>query len=307
MKARHTVLVVEDDREIGEEVVEILRSLDCESILVDNVEDAVNLLDRQQFCMALLDLQIKGAPDSIKGHVEHGRGLLRTIRTKYGEHNGTCFSFPVLIVSGYAREADAAVDVMKDGASDVIQKPLDSGRVSGSIRHALQNSGRQTHEACGATSGRRRLGPDEEIVLAVPGDRIRRRTRVTISGVPVTLTDASLKVLLHLMVAYRKKAAANKADLGAKDEQGFKGISILRNELKLALGDREIIENDYHGNYGFVEGVMIGEGSLEKLLEIGDHTISRLARELWQEPSPTPKKSEGNSAKFPAHRRRRGI
>lgn len=66
--------------------------------------------------------------------MEHGKSLLRSIRSKYGEHNGNCFALPVLIISGFAREADSAVEVMKDGASDVIQKPLKSGLVSDRIR-----------------------------------------------------------------------------------------------------------------------------------------------------------------------------
>ena len=97
---------------------------------MDNREDALAALQNKSFCLILLDLQIKSAADAIKGHVEHGKALLRKIREKYGDHNGTAFWLPVLIVSGFAREVDEAVDVMKDGASDVIQKPLENQQVS---------------------------------------------------------------------------------------------------------------------------------------------------------------------------------
>src|SRR5947209_7846392 len=98
-------------------------------------------------------------------------------------------------------ERDSAVDVMKSGASDIIQKPFGSGQVSERIRQALQGSGRRNHDACRALPRQRRVNPDTEIVLAIPGDRVRRRTRVTLAGNPAELTDSSLKVLLHLMIA----------------------------------------------------------------------------------------------------------
>lgn len=117
-------------------------------------------------------------------------------------------------------------------------------------------------------------------MIAIPGDRIRRRTRVTIASKPVQLTDNSLKVLLHLMVGKQKGDLVHKRDLGAAEEQGFKGISILRNELKGVLGNLDIIKNHYHGNYSLESNVIIGECAVDKLLQIGDRTISSLARQL---------------------------
>ena len=280
MKERHIALVIEDDKETAEDLVEILLSLDCDSIVADNRADALLELQIKPFCLVLLDLQIKSASDSIKGHVEHGRALLRNIREKHGDHTGAAFWLPVLIISGFAREVNEAVEVMKDGASDVIQKPLDRQQVSQRIRRALQASGRQTHERCHEPPPAQRLNLKEGIVIAIPGNRIGRRTRVTIGSKPVELTDNSLKVLLHLMVGKQKGDLVHKRDLGAEEEQGFKGISILRNELKGVLGNVAIIKNHYHGNYSLEANVIIGECDVDKLLEIGDKTISSLARQL---------------------------
>jgi len=276
---RHIALVVEDDRETAEDLGEILQSIDCDSVVVDNGEDALVELQNKSFCLILLDLQIKSASDSIKGHVEHGKALLRKIREKHGDHNGIPFWLPVLIVSGFAREVNEAVDIMKDGASDVIQKPLDSRQVSERIRQALQASGRPTHDRCHELP-KQRLNLKDGVVLAIPGDRIGRRTRVSIAGKTVDLPDASLKVLLHLMVAQQNGAPVHKNDLGARAEQGFKGISILRNELKPVLAGGDIINNDYHGNYCFENNVTIGECAVDELHKIGDKTISSLAAQL---------------------------
>ena len=78
----------------------------------------------------------------------------------------------MLIVSGFAREGDEAVDVMKDGASDVIQKPLEISQVSQGIRQALQASGRQTHEQCRKAPPPQGPNLKDGVVIAIPGDRI---------------------------------------------------------------------------------------------------------------------------------------
>jgi len=280
MKEQHIALVVEDDRETAEDLREILRSIDCDSVVVDNAEDALVALPKKPFCLVLLDLQIKSVSDSIKGHVEHGKALLRKIREKHVDHNGISFWLPIIIVSGFAREVNEAVDIMKDGASDVIQKPLDSRQVSEGIRQALQHSGRQTHDRCHGEPPTQHPNLKDGVVIAIPGDRIRHRTRITIASRPVDLTDASLKILMHLMIAQKNGMSVHKIELGARADQGFKGISNLRNELRQVLGCLEIIKNDYRGNYSFVENVKIGECASDKLLEIDDKTISRLAIQL---------------------------
>jgi FixJ family two-component response regulator len=305
MKERHIALVVEDDRETAEDLSEILRSIDCESVVVDNAEDALSVLQKNSFCLILLDLQIKSAADSIKGHVEHGKALLRKIREKHVDHNGITFWLPVLIVSGFAREVNEAVDIMKDGASDVIQKPFDSRQVSEAIRRALQVSGRETHDRCHEPSPTQLPDLKDGVVIAIPGDRIRHRTRVRIASKTVDITDASLRILLRLMVGQQDGVPVHKVDLGARADQGFKGISNLRNELRQVLGSVEIIDNDYHGNYRFKKDVEIGACAVDKLLKIGDRTISDLAAQLRQPASNRLRKSEGNSANFPPHRRRR--
>jgi DNA-binding response OmpR family regulator len=281
MKDRHIALIVEDDREIAEELREILAAIDCKSVIADNSEHAMRKLRNGSYCLILLDLHIKSAPDSIKGHEEHGKALLRKIRQKHGHHNGIPFWLPVIIVSGYAREVDEAVNVMRDGASDIIRKPFTGRQVSEKVRLAFQASGRHTHERCHEPPTE---GPDvhDGVVIAVPGDRSRRRTRVTIASKQVYLPDASLKLLLHLIIAKQKGKSVHKIDLGGQKAayQGFKGIPNLRNELKQVLGSLNIIHNDYHGNYSFEDNVTVGECAVEKLLQINDETISRLAKQI---------------------------
>jgi len=280
MTGRHRVLVVEDDPPTAEDLADLLRSLDCEPIVVDNKQAALARLAQEPFCLALLDLQIKIESDSIRGHIEAGRSLVREARKLYPDHAGPCYRFPILVVSGYAREVASAVEVMKDGADDVIQKPLDSGEVSSRVRQALERSGRASHERCAALAGRAPASPGT-LVLAIPGDRDRRRTRILVGATALHLVDASLRVLLHLVVGKLAGERVHKTELGARTDQGFRGISVLRDALKPALGDGlDIIKNDHQGYYWLADEVAIGDCDPDRLTEIGDAKITALARRL---------------------------
>lgn len=84
----------------ADDLVEVLRSLGCDCVAVASHQEALQALRATAFCLILRDLQIKYASEGIKGHVEHGKALLREIRQMYGDHSGVSYWLPVLIVSG---------------------------------------------------------------------------------------------------------------------------------------------------------------------------------------------------------------
>lgn len=280
MSRMHRALIVEDHAETADDLREILRSIGCDSVRVASHEEALAVLQRESICLVLLDLEIKHGRGSVKGHVEHGKALLRELRHRHSEHNGRGYWLPVLIISGFAREWSTAVDVMKDGASDVIRKPFSSPDVSDLVRRALDGSGRASHDACALGPARRAVA-GIRVLLAIPGDRVRRRTVVMVGPNRVELTTGSLRVLLHLIVAHKAGRMVHKTDLGASLEQGFKGVSILRSEIKAALPmGVDIVANDYHGNYSLSPEVEIGPCATATLRGLGDATVSQLAAEL---------------------------
>jgi len=290
MAGNHKVLIVEDDQATAEDLVEVLRSIGCDSLVVATHQAASLALQENGFCLILLDLQIKYGSDGIKGNVEHGKSLLREIRQVHRDHTGRTYWLPVLIVSGFANEVPVALEVMEDGASGVIQKPLSSHDVSARVRRALEASGRLTHDRCGERPPQQVATPDGVVVVSIPGDRVGRRTRVMIGRTAVDLSDSLVRLLLHLVVAKGDGGGVHKTDLGAKDEQGFKGISNLRHELKPALGPHiDIIANDHHGTYTLIDSVRIGSCDIQKLLAIGDATISKLANRLAKQLQTRPK------------------
>jgi DNA-binding response OmpR family regulator len=295
VKAVHLALIVEDDSATAEDLTEILRSIGCDSKSANNKRDALALLRNNHFCIILLDLEIKSQLDSIKGHTAHGTSLLREIRQEHADHAGLSYWLPILIVSGFAREVSTAVEVMQEGADGVIHKPCKTQEVSEGIRRALERSGRTTHQLCGEKPAPRTAEAGKGVVLSIPGDRVRRRTRVMVGSRPIMLTNSSLGLLLQLMVAHRKGRAVHKRDLGASDDQGFKGVSVLREALRPVLGEGvDIIDNDYHGFYRLKDNVIVGECDVDNLVRIGDTKISDLARNLRGRYRDHPN-SEGNT------------
>jgi DNA-binding response OmpR family regulator len=278
---RHLALVVEDHPPSAEDLADILRSIDCDSVIVDNKQAAIERIGSISFCFVLLDLEIKSDASSIKGHPEHGNSLLRELRAIFPDLRGFASErMPVLVVSAHAHDVDFAVNIMKEGADDVIRKPFQSSDVSARIRTALERSGRLKHDACAARSAaRQRIS--SQLVLAIPGERTRRRTAISIGGRRVMLPDSVLKVLLHLVIAKLDGQRVHKVDLGGSAERGFKGISNLKQALQGSLPEGvDVTENDYQGNYQLSDRIAVGECNFANLRELDDAEITRLSDEV---------------------------
>ena len=281
MTERHRVLIIEDDRATADDLAEFARALDCDPVVVDNKRDALAAFEQGEICLVLLDLEIKREPGSLRGHFEVGNSLLREIRALYSEHVDNSYRLPIIVVSGYVGERDAVLEIMKNGASDILEKPLDPSGVSRRVREGLERSGRARHAAC-RTMPNRRSTPSGAWILSIPGDRMAQRTRILLRGTPIELVDSDLKTLLHLVVAKVHGArGVHKTVLGARDHEGFRGISNLRHALKPALPPgASIIGNDHAGNYWLTDDVAVSGWDADKLLAVDDATIARLVEQL---------------------------
>jgi CheY-like chemotaxis protein len=281
---RHRALIVEDEPEAAADLVEILRTCGCDAVIATNRRDAAAELERAPFCIILLDLQIKAEPDSIRGHFEHGRQLLKDARSRYPQLCGAKHSLPIVVLSGFASETEAAVAVMRDGASDLVQKLSTREHKTDRIYEALEASGRTSHRACVERAGLTSSGTvfATKLILAILGDQDGRRVVISLGQRRTKLTHASLKILLHLVKARLLNSLVHKTDLGARSDRGFRGVSVLRSELANAYdGDeKELVTNDQRGSYGLAERVGIGHVATEQLARIGDREITRLAREI---------------------------
>jgi len=276
----HSVLLVEDDEAIAEDVGEILRSLACHYDLFDNRDEAVAAARSGDYCIAIVDLQVKAGPRALRPHVEHGKGLVRELRAMHPRfiEEARTHEFPILVVSGFAEEVPEAVEVMKDGADNILQKPFRTNRLSSAIRALLEKAGRARHADCQRLHPvtHRGAGP----LLSIPGRREGRRTVVCVGSRETTLPDASLRVLLELVVGLLQGHAVHKNDMGGDDARGFKGISRLNEHMKPATGSQPITENEYGVGYRLADNVELGDIDYDALDRIGNAQIAALASRI---------------------------
>lgn len=272
-KNRHTALMVEDDEEMVEELTDLLHSLGHDVVSVPSQEEAINLMDAREFCFVLLDLQIKTTPDSIKPRVEAGKTLLRKIREAFPARNQEDHHhLQVLVMSGYAKEAPDIIQCLQEGADDFIVKPLCSNNpsVTTKIAECLRKSHRASHEACPAvmTLARRHLPdgsaaatPLPDVRLSITGEFNGKRTGIVFGGKQLSLPDTQFLLLMRLVAGRARDGHGwiHKADLGSKDEEGFKWMSNLSSVLKPLLPSGiTFYENDKKGKYRLHPGITVG-------------------------------------------------
>lgn len=277
----HRVLLVEDDANTRENLEEVLKSLNCDVVSCDNKQTALQHIADGIFCMAVLDLQIFGEPGANRAYEDHGRSLVREIRRAYPDHSGTSFTFPIIVISGYAHEWEAAKEVSQDGASEIIRKPPKSGEISKAVREHFARSGRSNHADC-KTIQISAPSRTSELELSIPAKRDGRRTEVKLGARSAFLPDRLLVVLLHLVKGCLVGERVHKMDMGDTGTGGFKLPSELNNEMKPAYPPNidMIVANHYNGEYALIEPVTIGDVNIEGLVALGHSAITELASEL---------------------------
>jgi CheY-like chemotaxis protein len=279
----HLALVVEDEPEAAADLVEILRTCGCEAVVATNRRDALVQLASAVFCIVLLDLEIGSEPDSIRGRVANGKEVLNETRRRFPEREGTTHALPIIVISGFAAETEAAVAAMRDGASDVVQKLSSAKDKADRIYAALEHAGRTSHRRCQELlSATKPMATSGMLTLSIPAEREGRRVLVMLGGRRAAITLSSLKILLHLVKARLGTGVVHKIDLGGSADRGFKAISVLRNDLKQAYsGDPKLlITNDQQGGYAFADIVSIEDVNAEKLALLDNRQITNLAREI---------------------------
>lgn len=287
MAGRHTVLLVEDEPQMAEELGELLESLGHAHLHASNKEDAERLAEEGGFCYVLLDLQIKANRDSIKAHVEAGQSLLEHIRAMYPRRNEDGkHRLQILVMSGHAKEHYYVVKALQEGADDFITKPVGESKppFKDKIQDALRRSGRDRHESCAALTREARSASAEAAApLEITGRQEGKRMEVKVGDKAVLLTNASFLMLLNLVAGRLRSSEGwiHKNDLGAKAEQGWKGISRLKEELAPHLPARAaIVENDQSGSYRLHASLEIAGVDSGHLESLGDARIGKLAAEI---------------------------
>src|SRR5882762_1319070 len=117
------VLVVDDDPALLQALPEALR-LRMGSVTVDTAdsgEGALNLIAARDYDVIVTDIKLPGTD---------GLGLLAEIRTRRPDT-------PTIMITGHGEHA-LAIDALRGGAYDFIQKPIDRDDFVGALNHAIQ-------------------------------------------------------------------------------------------------------------------------------------------------------------------------
>lgn len=115
------VLIIDDDRGIHRAFIALLAENGLEACAVSGGAEALALLSRQTFALALLDVEMPGMG---------GMSVLKELRRLYPE-------LVVVMVSGHAQVA-LAVEAVKLGAYDYLTKPPDPDQLMLTIERALE-------------------------------------------------------------------------------------------------------------------------------------------------------------------------
>ena len=150
------ILILDDEQPLLQSLSMELKRHDHECLLAETGREAFRLLERFSPDLAILDVKL---PDI------SGLDVLRKLRADMPE-------VPVLMVTAYA-SVDSAVEAMKEGAIDYLEKPLDLEELQLVVERELQNS-RMRSDVEAYRRDRQSSGEKIQIVGNSPAlDRVR--------------------------------------------------------------------------------------------------------------------------------------
>jgi DNA-binding response OmpR family regulator len=164
------ILVVEDDRDIGELVCRYLEKASFKAELVSSGRDAVTALSSGPPDLLILDLMLP--------HVD-GLEICRLVRA-----TDKTAAIPIIMLTARADESERIVG-LEIGADDYIAKPFSPNELVARVRALLRRAHRQPVEAASVL-----YGP-----IAVDIDR----HTVSLKGKSVTLTAKEFLLLEYLL------------------------------------------------------------------------------------------------------------
>src|SRR2546423_6788490 len=128
------ILIIDDDIAVRTSLLLLLKNEGFEAAASDNPEEALNIVDRNNPELIILDLNF-----SLDTSGKEGMALLKLIKQRNA-------SIPIILITGWG-SIELAVQGMKLGASDFINKPWNDEHLLQSINTLLdlQKKGKQKH------------------------------------------------------------------------------------------------------------------------------------------------------------------
>ena len=119
------ILIVDDNPDIRNILDELISDLGYKTRIAANYQQALSEIDKKLPDVALLDVKLSNTENN------EGLKLLDHIKNKNKD-------IPVIIISGHAN-IEMAVDSLRLGAFEFIQKPFDKNRLTNFINRAVEN------------------------------------------------------------------------------------------------------------------------------------------------------------------------
>ena len=119
------ILIVDDNPDIRNILNELISDLGFKTRLAANFQQGLSEIDKKLPDVAVLDVKLSNTEN------HEGLKLLEHIKTKNRD-------IPVIIISGHAN-IEMAVDSLRLGAFEFIQKPFDKNRLTNFINRAVEN------------------------------------------------------------------------------------------------------------------------------------------------------------------------
>ena len=129
MAHRGNVYVIDDDEAMRDSLQFMLDSADFHVSLFDSAHKFLESLAAMEFGCVVSDVRMPGID---------GIALLEQLRASHG-------TLPVIIMTGHG-DVPLAVEAMKLGAVDFLEKPFEGDRLIGMIELALQQAGSGAHD-----------------------------------------------------------------------------------------------------------------------------------------------------------------
>jgi DNA-binding NtrC family response regulator len=249
------VLVVDDERSIRNSLKDILEYENVEVVLAENGSSAIELFSKNTFDLVFCD---------IKMPVMDGIETLEKLQELNAD-------IPVVMISGHGN-IDTAVECIKKGAYDFIEKPLDLNRILITLRNATDKTAlvKETKKLQRKVSKTNDIVGESESIRKVKD--IIDRVAPTEARVLITGSNGTGKEL----VARWLHEKSNRAD----------GVFV---EVNCAAIPSELIESELFGHEkgSFTSAIKQHKGKFEQanggtlfLDEIGDMSLAAQAKVL---------------------------
>lgn len=119
------IVIVDDEADIRELVSDILKDEGYNPYVAGNSSDAIAMVDASQPAAVVLDIWLQGSELD-------GLGILEVLKRKYP-------FLPVIMMSGHGT-IETAVNAIKLGAYDYVEKPFNEDRLLLVVKHAIETA-----------------------------------------------------------------------------------------------------------------------------------------------------------------------